>query len=254
VDGDLSTAQGKALYTGLEDWLKEKGIEVESKFVVDANCASVTVRQQQGIFIMNTPVSFPYLPIVTNFADHPITEGLEAVVMPFASPINILPKDTSLIALPLVTTSDKSGVQNAPTFFDISKQWRPSDFTLPSITVGAALEGKIAGDTDSKLVVFSDGDFIINGEGERAQQLQPDNVSLFVNAVDWLSDDTGLIQLRTKGVTARPIDASLEEGTKTLLKYVNFLLPLILIIAYGIFRFQVRRKLRNKIMSLDYVE
>ena len=48
------------------------------------------------------------------------------------------------------------------------------------------------------MVVFSDGDFAVNGEGQNAQQLQPDNVSLMSNAIDWLSDDTGLIELTNK--------------------------------------------------------
>ena len=103
------------------------------------------------------------------------------------------------------------------------------------------------------MVVFSDGDFAVNGEGQNAQQLSEDNVSLMSNAIDWLSDDTGLIELRTKGVSARPIDTSLEDSTKTLLKYLNFLLPIFLIIIYGVFRFQLKRKKRNELMSTDFV-
>ncbi|MBT8382536.1 MAG: hypothetical protein KJO59_09285, partial [Ignavibacteria bacterium] len=100
---------------------------------------------------------------------------------------------------------------------------------------------------------FSDGDFAVNGEGQQAQQLQKDNISLMANAIDWLSDDTGLIELRTKGVTSRPLDASLEDGTKSLLKYLNFLLPIILIIIYGVFRFQLKRKIRTELISTEYV-
>ena len=102
------------------------------------------------------------------------------------------------------------------------------------------------------MVVFSDGDFAVNGEGQSAQQLQPDNVNLFSNAVDWLTDDTGLISLRTKGVTARPINPNLEDGTKSFIKYLNFLLPIILIIGYGVYRFQLKRNLQNKLKSIDY--
>jgi ABC-type uncharacterized transport system involved in gliding motility auxiliary subunit len=103
------------------------------------------------------------------------------------------------------------------------------------------------------MVVFGDGDFAVNGEGREAQQLQPDNVSLMTNAIDWLSDDTGLIELRTKGISSRPLDAQLEDGTKTLIKYVNFLLPIILIILFGIIRFQYKKKIRNIIKNTDYV-
>ena len=253
VEGDLQNSQGKEIYTGLSDWLKDKGVEVEKNFLIDINCSNVMVRQQQGIFVMNTPVSFPYLPIITNFSDHAITKGLESVVLPFASSIRINPADTTLSYIPLAFSSEKSGIKNLPVYFDISKQWVPSDFTLSSIPVAVAVEGNIVGNLSSKMVVFSDGDFATNGEGQQAQQLQPDNISLMVNAIDWLSDDTGLIELRTKGVTSRPLDASLEEGTKTMVKYLNFLLPILLIILYGVYRYQTNRKIRNKLKSIDYV-
>jgi len=254
VEGNMQTAYGEAVYCGLSDWLKEKGIEIENNFVIDVNCSNVMVRQQQGMFVMNTPVEFPYLPIVTTFADHPITKGLEAVVFPFVSPIKFSQSDTSIHITLLATTSEKSGIQNVPVYFDISKRWSSNDFNLSSIPIAAALEGNLFGNTYSKMVVFSDGDFAVNGEGQQAQQLQPDNISLMVNAIDWLSDDTGLTTLRTKEVTSRTLDAQLEDGIKTLVKYLNFCLPILLIIAYGVFRFQLRKKLKHKLMSIDYVK
>jgi gliding-associated putative ABC transporter substrate-binding component GldG len=253
VEGDLSTGQGKEVYTGFEDWLKNKGLEVENNFVIDANCGNVMVRQQQGLFVMNTPIKFPYLPNITNYADHPITEGLEAVMFQFVSPVTIIPGDTTVIMYPLAYTSERSGIQSPPLYFDVMKNWTQSDFGNASLAVAAVIEGKIVGDAESKIVVFGDGDFAVNGEGQQAQQLQEDNISLMANAIDWLSDDTGLIELRTKGVTARPLDASLEEGTKSFLKYLNFLLPLVLVILYGTFRFQQRRKIRNKLMNVTHV-
>jgi len=253
VTGDLSNGMGNKLYTGFETWLKQKGIEVEENFVIDASCSNIMVRQQQGPFMMNTPVQFPYLPSITNFTKHPITDGIESVVLIFASPIRLAQTDTSVVMFPLAVTSEKSGIQNAPLYFDVMKQWTLSDFTLSSLPVAALVESKVPGTAGYKIVVFSDGDFAVNGEGQNAQQLGEDNISFMANAIDWLSDDTGLIELRTKGITARPLDASLEDGTKTLLKYLNFLLPLVLVIVYGVFRFQLKRKTRNEIMATDYV-
>lgn len=254
VEGDLQAGSGNLVYTGLTDWLKDKGVEIEDNFLIDINCSNVMVRQQQGFFVMNTPISFPYLPIITNFSEHPITEGLESVMFPFVSSIKINPTDTSLTYIPFALSSEKAGIKNPPLYFDIQKQWKPSDFSLSSVPVGVAIEGRIDGENFNKMVVFSDGDFVVNGEGQQAQQLQPDNVNIMVNAIDWLSDDTGLIELRTKGVTSRPINADLEDGTKTFLKYLNFLLPILLIVLYGIFRFQVNRNVRNKLKSVDYVK
>ncbi len=253
VDGNLSTGSGSKIYTGFEDWLKEKGIEVETAFLIDANCSNVMVQQQQGFFVMNTPVRFPYLPNITEFIDHPITEGLESVTFPFVSPVRLNQKDTSVVMYPIAVSSEKSGVQNPPLYFDVMKQWTSADFGLSSLPVAVVVEGNINGSNDSRMVVFSDGDFAVNGEGQQAQQLQQDNISLMANAIDWLSDDTGLIELRTKGVTSRPIDASLEDSTKSLLKYLNFLLPIVLIIIYGVFRFQLKRKVRNELISTEYV-
>jgi len=202
---------------------------------------------------MNIPVSFPYLPIITKFADHPITKGLESVMFPFASSITIAPKDTTVHYTTLATTSDKSSMETLPLYFNIQKQWKSSDFGKSRIPVAVAAEGKIANNTYSKMVVFSDGDFVVNGAGQQAKQLQADNINLMTNAIDWLSDDTGLVGLRTKGVTSRPLDAQLEDGTKSLIKYVNFLLPIIIIVLFGIVRFQYKKRIRNIIKSTDYV-
>jgi ABC-type uncharacterized transport system involved in gliding motility auxiliary subunit len=253
VDGNFQTSQGSEVKTNFFDWLKKYGVTVEKNFVVDAKCSNMMVRQQQGMFVMNTPVSFPYIPVISRFGKSPITEGLEAVMMPFVSPVKAEPKDTTVKVFTLAKTSDKSGVKTPPLYFDVMHQWRKSDFLSPSITVAVALEGKLAGNTESKMVVFGDGDFATNGEGNNSQQLQADNVSLMVNSIDWLSDDTGLIALRTKGVSSRPLDANLEDGTKTIIKYVNFLLPILLIVLYGIIRFQKKRKIRKQIQAVDYV-
>lgn len=251
VDGDLNNATGKTINTGLETWLTGKGLVVENNFVIDANCASVGVRQQQGFFSFTSQVQFPYIPIITTFEDHPITKGLEAVIMQFASSISYV-GDTNLIFLPLAKTSGKTGTKSSPTRFDISKQWNENDFPMSNLTVAALLSGKIIGDIESKMVVIGDGNFPVNGEGQNAGRIQEDNVNLMVNSIDWLSDDTGLIELRTKGVTSRPIE-QIEDGKKVFLKYLNFLLPILLIIMYGIFRMQINRNKRVKRMEEGYV-
>lgn len=250
VNGDLQNAYGYVQNIGLENWLQSKGILVEPNFVVDAKCGSVTLQQQQGFFTMQSQVAFPYLPLVGKFSDHPITKGLENVMFEFASSIKFV-GDTSKRFNPLLYTSDKSNSFAAPQYFNVQKQWTEADLPLSGIIMGAALEGKFGSQTESKLVVIADGDFVINGGGQQPRRLQPDNVSLLSNAIDWLSDDTGLIDLRTKGVTSRPID-ELEDSTKTLIKYVNFALPLLLVMIYGLVRFQYNRMQRLKRMSLNY--
>jgi gliding-associated putative ABC transporter substrate-binding component GldG len=251
VKGDFTTVQGTSIYTGLEDWLGRKGLYVDNNFLVDATCGSVGVQQQSGFMNFTTNISFPYLPVIQKFADHPVTKGLEQVLLPFASTIQFT-GDSSLHFTPLAFSSSKSGTLNPPLYFDVNKKWTDRDFPLSNLTVAGVLSGRFSGNADAKIILVGDGDFPVNGEGPRPQQLQPDNINLMVNAVDWLSDQTGLIDLRTKAITARPLK-DVDEGKALFLKWLNFLLPIILIILYGIIRKQRNRSLRVKRMEEGYV-
>ena len=251
VEGNFQTAMGSPVNTALESWLAGKNLIVDENFLLDVNCNSVGVTQQQAGFRYTTRVQFPFMPIITNFPKHPVTEGLEQIVLPFASSMNYT-GDSSIRYTPLLVSSEKSATQSSQTYFDINKRWENKDFPLSNLVAGALLEGKLSGGKDSRMIVIADGDFAVNGSGQQAQQLSADNVSLLVNSIDWLSDATGLIQLRTKGISARPLD-QLEDGTKALLKWINFLLPILLIIIYGMIRAHRRKIQRIKRMQNGYI-
>jgi ABC-type uncharacterized transport system involved in gliding motility auxiliary subunit len=169
-------------------------------------------------------------------------------MLQFASSLE--PADTTVNFVPLAFSSKQSNVQPAPTFFNFQKKWNETDFNRSNIPV-AALISNPGDKSKGDIIVFSDGDFVINGTGQEARQLQPDNISLFVNSVDFLSDDTGLMQLRTKTVKHRPLD-QIKESKQTWLKALNFGLPLLLIIIIGIFRYQQSINLRNKRREENY--
>ncbi len=249
VNGDLQTAQGTEIVTGLENWLQSKGIEIEGSFLIDATCGSVTVQQRQGPFMMNTPVNFPFLPLISKFAEHPITKGLEQIIMPFASPIRFV-GDESATFTPIAFSSSQSGIVKPPTYFDVQRKWTAADLPSANLVVGGVLENNTTG---GKLVVFGDGDYATAGQqgGQRS-----DNSSLMVNSIDWLSDDTGLIELRTKGVASRPIDSEYlgdeNAGKRDMIKYLNFGLPIVLVLLYALFRSNRQRNLRMQRMQERY--
>lgn len=249
VEGNFQTVQGEEKSTGIAEWLATKGLEVGKSFVLDAACSSITVQQKQGFFTMNSQVEFPFFPRVTIFGEHPIVQGLEQIAFPFVSPITFS-GDSLLFFTPIIQTSENSAIQNLPVYFDVQRNWSQNDFPLGPQTIAGVLEGDFGKNgNNGQIVIFSDGDFPVSQGGGDGTA---DNFSLLVNAVDWLSDDTGLIDLRTKGVSSRPIK-EMEEAKSTRLKWINFILPLILVLAFGIFRNRRNRGIRMKRMNESYI-
>lgn len=248
VQGDLSNAMlSQANDIGINSWISTKGIQPGNQFVIDAQCASITVQQRSGFFTINNQVQFPYFPQLNTFEEHPVTGGLETIMLPFASPLNITNTDTSRTVTPLVLSSDVSGLQSPPIRIDINKRWAERDFVNPNQVLAAAVEGLGLG----KLVVITNGQFIINGAGQAMQQQNADNINFASNAIDWLSDDTGLIALRTKGITNRPLE-TVEDTNKELLKYGNVFAPILIILIYGFIRRSNLSRKRNKWAQGNY--
>ena len=247
AEGNFQTSQITSSNTGLETWLDSKGILVEDQILTDANCGRVNVTQQSGFMTFQTAKQFPYFPAIKTFYPHPVTKGIEEVVMPIASSI-IYKGDTTSKWTPLAFTSAKTGIMSLPNFFNINKNWGNNDFIAKNLVVGGVLEGSIVGQANSRIIVFGDGDFPSQSSGRG----QSNNGSLMVNSIDWLSDDTGLIELRTKSVSTRPIE-DLEDSKRSIWKYVNFLLPIVLVIGYGIFRSSRQRRTRMKRMQESYI-
>lgn len=247
VNGDLQNLYGTGVTTGLESWIRDKGIYVNENFVVDQNCVNATMQQQLGNAIQISTIAVPYVPRVNNFADHPVTQGLEEVILPFVSTVDFMGDSTERFT-PILFSSDLSGTQSAPTYFNIQRRWTQADFPLQNQVLGGVLEGSFNGGPETRMVVIGDGDFAVN---ENGQQVNPDNVNLLVNGIDWLSDDTGLIELRTKGVSSRPIK-QMEDSTRTLIKWLNFLLPILLVLIYGLLRYQYRKNQRIARMEANF--
>jgi len=244
---------------GLKGWLGSKGVIINDQLVTDVNCASVGVPQQVGPFSMTAQIQFPYFPIIGNFADHPVSGGIEAILLPFSNSLTSTSVDSAQQVTVLATTSDQSGSSPIPMMIDVQKEWTQSDFTMGTQNVALALESN-----QGKLVVIGSGSFMVNGEPaaptmpgmppqqSQQQQLNPDNINFVANAVDWMSDDTGLSDLRTKGITSRPLDP-VEDGTKNVIKYGNVIAPILLVLLYGFQRRQKNLRKRQRWLEGKYI-
>jgi gliding-associated putative ABC transporter substrate-binding component GldG len=252
VQGDMQMGQARPVNGALAGWLAKKGLVVGNNAIIDAHCGTVPVQQRAGFFTLQENVQLPYLPMISSFADHPITAGLENVVLEFPSSVRYSGSQR-LRYTPLAFTSAISDTQSAPIFLNVSRRWTKDDFHTSHLPVAAALEGPlVSSGVDTKLVVISDGNFIVNGPPQQGgRELTPDNVNLLSNAIDWLTDNTGLIGLRTKAVTAHPLQ-ELGDGTKAMIKYLNFLGPVLLAVGYGLYRARRNRMIRQQRMNEHY--
>ena len=244
LNGDLSTGQlsvGNDI--GIRGWLSRKKVNMGNQFVIDSNSGTVTVQQQNGMFNFRSQIKFPYFPRINNFTDHPTTKGLEDIMLPFVSALTYSGTDSLVSFTPLLLTSEASGFAATPGAVNINKKWSQNDFNQGEQVVALALDGPLGGSVDSRLVVISNGSYVINGNPP--QQISEDNVNFTSNAIDWLSDDTGLIDLRTKGISVRPLEA-VEDSTREMLKYGNVLGPILLILIYAFVRRQRNQMKRNK--------
>ena len=91
----------------------------------------------------------------------------------------------------------------------------------------------------TRMIVVGDGDFMqdqfLGNKG---------NLDLFANIVDYLADDAGLITIRSKNVVVPPLEP-VAEGTRKTVKYLDLLLPPLLMIAYGLFRWRRRAAMKK---------
>ena len=258
IQADPQRGTANPLATGIERLLAEYNIPVNPDLLRDGNGARIQVQQRQGAFTVVNQVEYPYLPLITNFGDHPVSKGLETVLFQFVSSIDTTQVDTSQSLTVLAKSSGEAGLASGRFNLNPMQSWSQRNFGQADIPLATAVEGTFrsafAGvDTvqvplersrETAMIVFGDGDFAINGQGQQQQRLPEDNINLMVNSVDWLADDTGLIALRTKGVTNRPLE-SVSETTKTTLKYLNTFFPILLVVGYGVYRYQ-RRKVRRR--------
>lgn len=259
VRAQVQQGWASPLNTGVDQLLVTYGLPVRPDLVRDAQASTIQMQQQQGAFTFVNQVQYPFIPEVTNFGNHPISEGLETVILQFASSLDTTQTDSTRKLTVLASSSDQAGISSGPFNLSPSQNWDQRDFVHASIPLGAALEGTFTSafaNNDSvdvslkksqptSIVVFGDGDFIVNGSGQQARRLPDDNISLMVNSIDWLADDTGLITLRTKGVTSRPL-TMVEDGTKSFLKYLNVFLPILIVLGYGFYRYQRNQTRRRK--------
>jgi gliding-associated putative ABC transporter substrate-binding component GldG len=263
MNATLQSRVGQPIDLGLEGLLEHYGIRLNADLVRDAQCANVSVMQQQGPFTFQSQVPFPYLPIASNFSDeNVIVKDLQSVIFHFVSSLDTSPAAARGVrAEVLARSSSRSGRQSGFLVINPFQQYTAADLAESGIPMAAVLEGsfssyfseKTVGDRqpaglltnspETRIVVVGDGDFM------KDEYLgQTGNLVFFANIVDYLADDAGLITIRSKNVAMPPLE-QVSDGTRNLLKYGNLALPPLLVMGYGLLRWQRRRSLKRALES-----
>ena len=253
VNASLQQRYTQPFDLGLEHLLENYGIRINSDLVRDAQCASVTVMQQQGQFQMQSQIPFPYLPNATNVdRSNPIVKDLQGLIFYFVSSLDTsLAAGKGLKAEVLVRSSKHSGRQTGFMMIDPLHHYTQEELSESNIPLAAVVSGSFksyfSSDTenkallpqatkspDTRIIVVGDGDFMKDDfAGNRG------NLTFFINIIDFLADDAGLITIRSKDVAQPPLE-QISDGTKKLLKYGDLLLPPLLVIGYGLLRWRRR--------------
>jgi gliding-associated putative ABC transporter substrate-binding component GldG len=268
IDANLQARVGRPLDLNLDDLLQAYGVKVNNDAVRDAQCASVSIVQQQFGFSVQSQVPYPYLPIASNFSSgNMIVKDLQGVVLFFASSIDTIGVAANgLQGEILIRSSKQSGRQSGMLMVDPLQRFVREDFPESAIPLAATISGSFksfyagkptpsdtaAGSapitlsplttaTLTRILVVGDGDFL------RDQFTNRDNITFFANMVDYLVDDAGLITIRSKEASAPPLDP-FSDSTKKALKYANLIVPPLLVVGYGLFRWR-SRKARKRILE-----
>ena len=98
----------------------------------------------------------------------------------------------------------------------------------------------------SQLILISDSKFLADDGGGAA----PENHIFVMNAADYLLGDKELIALRSREITNRPLE-ELEDEEKARWKWINILLPSILVVGFGFIRLK-RENSRAKVLEEIY--
>ncbi len=252
VETDIQTQQATAIESDLIGFLRKYGLNVQPNLVMDKNCGRVNVMQNMGFIRMNVPMEYPFLPIIRSFnKDEPVVSGLEQIQLLFPSEIEIdsLASHQNAMVTPLFTTSDRSGIMANSFNLNPDPKNNPNLRMLTEKGKTLAARAEVHHNDSgllSQIILVADMNFFIDEGGGASGE----NQIFTMNAVDYLTGDRELISLRSREITSRPL-AELEDDTRSKWKWLNIVLPSLLIIGFGFFRMKKEAK-RAKILEDIY--
>lgn len=258
----------------LGDYFFKYGLRINPVLVKDLYSAPIVLASGSGNNTQFTPYPWLYFPLTGSPVDHPVVTNLEAVKFEYASPMDLLENDLEKIVL--LASSPKTQLEGLPkeiSLDEINQRPNPEQFDAGEQPLAVLIEGAFtsvyknrvkpfdlrnhldAGEF-SQLLVISDGD-IVKNQLQRGEPMELGfdrytgttygNKEFLLNAVNYLLDDTGLINIRSKEVSIAFLDLEAAEENRTYWQIVNLVSPLLIlgIFAAGFFYFRRKSYIRK---------
>jgi gliding-associated putative ABC transporter substrate-binding component GldG len=227
---------------------------------------------------------WPYFPLLRNTTGHPVAKNLDYVLSQFPQSIDTV-KASNISKTILLSSSPEARILNAPAVVEWASVKNDEDlktFTRSEIPVAVLLEGKFqslytnrisealtdtltnvygkpfkpANESDNKMIVISDGDVVLNAVTQNEGPLpmgmnmytkqQYANKEFLMNAVEYLVDNTGILETRSKDYTLRLLDTQKVEEKRNFLQILNIGVPILfIIIAIAVYQFYRKRKYQS---------
>ncbi|WP_439132666.1 gliding motility-associated ABC transporter substrate-binding protein GldG [Polaribacter sp.] len=277
AEQDSLLATGKMLAyprdLNLTDVFFSYGVRINSTLIKDLYAAQIALATGN---IGNQPqfqnLDWFYHPLVGGNPNHPITKNVAPIRLQFANQIdtlkNNIKKTPLLVSSPL---TQKIGTPSIIELQSIADEPQEKEYKSGNQLLGVLLEGDFKSAyknrvkpfetslfkenaSQNKMIVIADGDVgknqLLKG---KPTDLNRDkwtnqtfgNKDFLVNAVDYLLDDSGLINLRNKNLKINILDKQKAYKERTFWQFLNVALPLILLFAFGFVFNYLRKKKYN---------
>jgi ABC-2 type transport system permease protein len=265
----------------LNDQLFHYGVRLNSDLIQDISCASILVNTSSSSDRPDfTPQPWYYSPLLTPSEHHPVSRNLNQIYSEFVSSIDTVEGRGDIRCTVILSSSPYGREIRTPAAVSLESINTPPAkelFRKPFIPTGVLLEGRFTSvfrnrllnnleapvspiadqSPETRMMVFSDGNLIANkvrypaGKQPEMLPLGYDMVSLqtfgnkefFMNAICYLADDEGIMQLRNASFRLRLLDkVKLRDGA-TRWKWINAGLPPAMVLVFAfVFTFIRNRK------------
>ncbi len=261
---------------GLNDMFFKYGIRMRPDLIFDLQNTPIALATgEQGSATQYTQYPWFYAPLIYPTSQNPIVTNLDGIKFDFAGPIEILGNDIKKTVL--LQSSPVSKLVGTPAQVGLEVvSLRPEQKEFAgkgNYPVAVLLEGqfhsmyenrilpfkgtdfKNVGKTN-KMIVVSDGDVIKNQFDKNGLPLELGydkwtnnlyaNKEFMMNCVNYLMDDNGLINIRSKEVNLPMLDKQKVYDNYTNSQVVTVAVPIVILLVFGLVFTLLRKRKYSK--------